>query len=62
MVERFHTIVYWGQGDHHGCPYKTFDKDSLRAALTRMRIAPSFVDEAVAKVRHPPRDCMSPAA
>lgn len=35
----------------HGCPYKTYDADSLRAALTRLRVAPSAVDEAVAKAR-----------
>ena len=39
------------QGDHHGCPYKTLDRDSLRAALQRLRIAPSAVEEAVTKAK-----------
>ena len=39
------------QGDVHGCPYKTMEKDALTAALTRMRIAPQFVSEAVSKAK-----------
>lgn len=39
------------QGDVHGCPYKTLDKDSLRAALQRLRVAPAAVEEAVSKAK-----------
>ncbi len=39
------------QGDVHGCPYKTLDKESLRAALLRLRIAPAAAEEAVAKAK-----------
>eukprot|EP00873_Tetraselmis_striata_P002063 jgi/Tetstr1/422327/TSEL_013170.t1 len=38
-----------GVGEHHGCPYKTFDEENLRAALTRMKIAPNHINEAVKK-------------
>lgn len=39
------------QGDVHGCPYKTLDKESLRAALLRLRVAPAAAEEAVAKAK-----------
>ncbi len=39
------------QGDVHGCPYKTLDKELLRAALLRLRIAPAAAEEAVAKAK-----------
>ena len=29
-----------GVGEHHGCPYKTFDESNLRAALSKMRVSP----------------------
>ena len=35
----------------HGCPYKTFDKGSLTAALTKLRIQPQAVQEAVSKAQ-----------
>ena len=35
----------------HGCPFKTLEKDALAAALTRMRIAPHYVNEAVTKAK-----------
>lgn len=38
-----------GVGEHHGCPYKTFDEENLRAALTRMKISPNYISEAVKK-------------
>lgn len=40
------------QGQVHGCPYKTFSADSLRAALLRLQVAPSKIDEAVSKARN----------
>ena len=39
------------QGDVHGCPFKTLEKDALAAALSRMRIAPQYVSEAVTKAK-----------
>ena len=39
------------QGDVHGCPYKTLEKDALAAALGRMRIAPQSINEAVTKAK-----------
>ena len=39
------------QGDVHGCPYKTLEKDALAAALAKMQIAPQFVNEAVTKAK-----------
>ncbi|PSC74333.1 putative DNA primase large subunit [Micractinium conductrix] len=38
-----------GVGQVHGCPYKTFGQDSLRAALSRLQVAPAKVEEAVLK-------------
>ncbi|DBA73367.1 TPA: hypothetical protein ACH3X1_011411 [Trebouxia sp. C0004] len=38
-----------GEGVVHGCPYKTFDKDSLTAALTRLHVEPQAIRAAVAK-------------
>lgn len=39
------------QGQVHGCPYKTFDKGSLTVALTKLRIQPQAVQEAVSKAQ-----------
>jgi Eukaryotic and archaeal DNA primase, large subunit len=39
------------QGDHHGCPYKTFDKETLRAALCGMRVSDAAAEEVVAKAK-----------
>ncbi|KAL3134829.1 hypothetical protein ABBQ32_007800 [Trebouxia sp. C0010 RCD-2024] len=40
-----------GQGIVHGCPYKAFDADSVRAALARLRIEPDKVRAAVGKMQ-----------
>lgn len=40
-----------GQGVVHGCPYKSFDADSVAAALTRLRIEPEKVRAAVNKMQ-----------
>lgn len=39
------------QGDVHGCPYKTLEKEALAAALTKIRISAPIVNEAVAKAK-----------
>jgi DNA primase large subunit len=38
-------------GEHHGCPYRTFSEDSLRAALRGMRLSAAAVGEVLDKVR-----------
>jgi DNA primase large subunit len=40
-----------GTGEHHGCPYRTFSEDSLRAALRGMKLASGAVAEVLDKVR-----------
>ena len=40
-----------GAGEHHGCPYKTFGEESLRAALGGLQIAPRQVGEIVEKAK-----------
>ena len=54
-MQRPHVHSAWhlccAQGDVHGCPYKTLEKDALAAALARMRIAPHYVSEAVTKAK-----------
>jgi DNA primase large subunit len=40
-----------GAGEVHGCPYRTFGEDALRAALGRMEVAPAKAEEAVGKAR-----------
>lgn len=42
---------FWMQGVVHGCPYKSFDTDSVRAALDRLRIEPDKVRAAVGKMQ-----------
>ena len=39
------------QGQVHGCPFKTFGQESLRAALARMQVAPAQAEEAAAKAK-----------
>ena len=39
------------QGVVHGCPYKSFSKESLTAALTRLRVEPQAVRAAVNKAQ-----------
>lgn len=31
-----------GVGEHHGCPFKTFDEANLRAALSRMKVSSRY--------------------
>lgn len=38
-----------GPGQVHGCPYKVFSQDQLRAALSRLQVSGPKVDEAVKK-------------
>ena len=40
-----------GTGEHHGCPYRTFSEDNLRAALRGMRLSPAAVSDVLDKVR-----------
>mmetsp|Transcript_14981 Transcript_14981/g.45214 ORF Transcript_14981/g.45214 Transcript_14981/m.45214 type:complete len:523 (-) Transcript_14981:151-1719(-) len=40
-----------GVGDKHGCPYKTLDPESLRAALGRLRVTGAAAEEAVRQAR-----------
>lgn len=40
-----------GNGEHHGCPFKTFGEEGLRAALSRMSIKPAKVNEIVEKAK-----------
>lgn len=41
-----------GAGEHHGCPYRTFNEDSLRAALRAMKLPSAAVDEALEKAKN----------
>ncbi|CAI7861670.1 unnamed protein product, partial [Closterium sp. NIES-54] len=41
-----------GVGDHHGCPFKHFSEDNLRAAISRMGVSSgSAMDEIMQKTR-----------
>lgn len=44
----------------HGCPYKTLDKNSLRAALQRLRVDPATVEETVTKAKVRPEQDSCP--
>ncbi|XP_037491591.1 probable DNA primase large subunit isoform X2 [Jatropha curcas] len=41
-----------GVGDHHGCPYRHFSEENLRAALFRMGVNSGAVEDVVDKVRN----------
>lgn len=41
-----------GVGDHHGCPYRHFSEENLRAALTRMRVGNRALEDVIDKVRN----------
>merc|ERR1712176_258701 len=43
-----------GPSEAHGCPFKTFDEDNLRAALQQMGLVPAALKDAIqkAKARH----------
>ncbi|XP_009603260.1 putative DNA primase large subunit isoform X1 [Nicotiana tabacum] len=41
-----------GVGDHHGCPYRHFSEENLRAALTRMGVGNQAVEDVLGKVRN----------
>ncbi|XP_041014299.1 probable DNA primase large subunit [Juglans microcarpa x Juglans regia] len=40
-----------GVGDHHGCPYRHFSEENLRAALGKMRLNNRAVEDVMDKVR-----------
>ncbi|KAG2702771.1 hypothetical protein I3843_06G098700 [Carya illinoinensis] len=40
-----------GAGDHHGCPYRHFSEENLRAALGKMRLNNRAVEDVMDKVR-----------
>jgi len=40
-----------GAGEHHGCPYRTFSEENLRAALRGMKLVPAAVADVLDKVR-----------
>ncbi|CAN8243766.1 unnamed protein product [Cochlearia groenlandica] len=41
-----------GNGDHHGCPYRHFSEDNLRAALGRMGLSSRGMEDVMDKVRN----------
>ncbi|XP_018468046.1 probable DNA primase large subunit isoform X2 [Raphanus sativus] len=41
-----------GAGDHHGCPYRHFSEDNLRAALGRMGLSSRAMEDVMDKVRN----------
>ncbi|XP_016542575.1 probable DNA primase large subunit isoform X1 [Capsicum annuum] len=41
-----------GVGDHHGCPYRHFSEENLRAALTRMGVGNRAMEDVMDKVRN----------
>ncbi|XP_059446968.1 probable DNA primase large subunit isoform X2 [Corylus avellana] len=41
-----------GVGDHHGCPYRHFSEENLRAALGKMRVNSRAVEDVMDKVRN----------
>ncbi|GLT73279.1 hypothetical protein SLA2020_451500 [Shorea laevis] len=40
-----------GVGDHHGCPYRHFSEENLRAALGKMRVNSRAIEDVMDKVR-----------
>ncbi|PPD93245.1 hypothetical protein GOBAR_DD09809 [Gossypium barbadense] len=41
-----------GIGDHHGCPYRHFSEENLRAALVRMGVSSRAVEDVMDKVHN----------
>ncbi|XP_016191070.1 probable DNA primase large subunit isoform X1 [Arachis ipaensis] len=41
-----------GVGDHHGCPYRHFGEENLRAALSRMGVNSRAMEDVMGKVRN----------
>ncbi|CAH9085949.1 unnamed protein product [Cuscuta epithymum] len=41
-----------GIGDHHGCPYRHFSEENLRAALNRMGVGHLALEDVMGKVRN----------
>nr|GMD28101.1 probable DNA primase large subunit [Ipomoea batatas] len=41
-----------GVGDHHGCPYRHFSEENLRAALGKMGVGNFVVEDVIGKVRN----------
>lgn len=39
-------------GDHHGCPYRHFSEENLRAALSRMGLSSNAMEDVMDKVRN----------
>ncbi|PKA57829.1 putative DNA primase large subunit [Apostasia shenzhenica] len=39
-------------GDHHGCPYRHFSEESLRAALAQTGVGGRALDDVIDKVKH----------
>lgn len=41
-----------GVGDHHGCPYRHFSEENLKAALGKMGVGNRAVEDVIGKVRN----------
>lgn len=41
-----------GVGDHHGCPYRHFSEENLRAALGKMGVGNRALEDVIGKVRN----------
>ncbi|KAF9619265.1 hypothetical protein IFM89_006452 [Coptis chinensis] len=41
-----------GAGDHHGCPYRHFSEENLRAALSKMGVGGRSMEDVMEKVRN----------
>ncbi|XP_031272815.1 probable DNA primase large subunit [Pistacia vera] len=41
-----------GVGDHHGCPYRHFSEENLRAAIGRMGVGSCAIEDVMDKVRN----------
>ncbi|KAJ0094227.1 hypothetical protein Patl1_16969 [Pistacia atlantica] len=41
-----------GVGDHHGCPYRHFSEENLRAAIGRMGVGSRAIEDVMDKVRN----------
>lgn len=39
------------QGDYHGCPYRVWEKEAVRAALQKLKVTPAKVEEAVSRAK-----------
>ncbi|KAJ0677071.1 putative DNA primase large subunit, eukaryotic/archaeal [Helianthus annuus] len=41
-----------GVGDHHGCPYRHFSEENLRAALGKMGVSSRALEDVIEKARN----------